>query len=40
MMNSKRVAVVVGASSGIGKACALKLSENFSVLMVARREEK
>ena len=36
-----KIAMIVGASSGIGKACALRLArDGYDIFMVARREEK
>lgn len=41
MDNINQVIIITGASSGIGKATALKLaSEGFKVVLTARREEK
>jgi len=35
---SKSVAIVTGASSGIGKAAALRLAQDFGALVLAARE--
>ena len=39
-MNSKSVAIVTGASQGIGKATALRLAGDFSALVLAARDEE
>ena len=40
-MNFKnKVVVITGASSGIGKASAIKFAKNAKVVLVARRKEK
>lgn len=40
-MNGERTVVVTGASSGIGKACALRFAESgWKVVVTARRREK
>ncbi len=39
-MNAKSVAIVTGASQGIGKATALRLAGDFSALVLAARDEE
>ena len=39
-MPSKTVAVVTGASQGIGRATALSLARDFSVIVLVARNEK
>lgn len=38
--NDKTYVLITGASSGIGRQCAIQLSESYNLLLCARREEK